>query len=155
MDQDFSNVDQEDQNSRWAKYLPKDDTPMTPEGRKLVHRLECCDDEICSKYTTHRDWPEIIRDIKAAKEKEEVKVEKRILPHLNPILTHARKRSAAEMLGGDEDKRSSEPSKEIQDELTDEELFYSTYIQKSDDMWEALDEEVKAIEKFFLSKKTK
>ena len=59
------------------------------------------------------------------------------------------------MLGGDEDKRSSEPSKEIQDELTDEELFYSTYIQKSDDMWEALDEEVKEIEKFFLNKKTK
>ena len=83
------------------------------------------------------------------------------MPHLNPILTHARKRSAAEMLGGDEDKRISEPSvenkdsKEIQDELTDEEIFYSTYIQKSDDMWEALDEEVKAIEKFFLSKNTK
>ena len=77
MDQDFSNVDQEDQNSRWTKYLPKDDTPMTPEGRKMVHRLECCDDEICTKYTTHRDWPEIIRDIKAAKEKEEVKVEKK------------------------------------------------------------------------------
>ena len=74
---------------------------------------------------------------------------------------HARKRSAAEMLGGDEDKRISEPSvenkdsKEIQDELTDEEIFYSTYIQKSDDMWEALDEEVKEIEKFFLNKKTK
>ena len=128
---------------------------MTPEGRKLVHRLECCDDEICSKYTTHRDWPEIIRDIKAAKEKEEVKEVKRILPHLNPILTNARKRSAAEMLGGDEDKRSIEPSKEIEDKLTDEELFYSTYIQKSDDMWEALDEEVKEIEKFFLSKNKK
>ena len=161
MDQDFSSVDHEDQNSRWTKYLPKDDTPMTPEGRKMVHRLECCDDEICTKYTTHRDWPEIIRDIKAAQQKEEVKVEKRILPHLNPILTHARKRSEAEMLGGDEDKRINEPSvenkdsKEIQDELTDEEIFYSTYIQKSDDMWEALDEEVKEIEKFFLSKNTK
>ena len=65
------------------------------------------------------------------------------------------------MLEGDEDKRISEPSvenkdsKEIQDELTDEEIFYSTYIQKSDDMWEALDEEVKEIEKFFLNKKTK
>ena len=59
------------------------------------------------------------------------------------------------MLGGDEDKRSIEPSKEIEDKLTDEELFYSTYIQKSDDMWEALDEEVKEIEKFFLSKNKK
>ena len=59
------------------------------------------------------------------------------------------------MLGGDEDKRSIEPSKEIEDKLTDEELFYSTYIQKSDDMWEALDEEVEEIEKFFLNKKTK
>ena len=40
-------------------------------------------------------------------------------------------------------------------ELTDEELFYSTYIQKFDDMWEALEEEVTAIEKFFLNKNTK
>ena len=40
-------------------------------------------------------------------------------------------------------------------ELTDEELFYSTYIQKFDDKWEALEKEVTAIEKFFLNKNTK
>ena len=105
MDQEFSNVDHEDQNSRWTKFLPKDDTPMDPEGRKLVHRLEYCDDEVCTKSTKHRDWPELIKALKSEQHKNEEKTEKRILPHLNPIMKNATNRSAAELLGGNDQKR--------------------------------------------------
>ena len=85
------------------------------------------------------------------------------MPHLNPLLKEATKRSAAELLGGDKKRRKVEEDdqqrRKVEEidakELSEEEIFYSTYIQKSDDMWEALEEEVNAIEKFFLDKNAK
>ena len=39
--------------------------------------------------------------------------------------------------------------KEDEEEITDEQLFYSTFVLESDDLWGALYEEEKKIEEFF------
>ena len=56
---------------------------------------------------------------------------------------------------GDEDKNVASKRAEMEKKSKEnEEEFYASFVPKSDDMWEAL-EEVDAIEKFFLSKANK
>ena len=128
---------------------------MGPEERKFLHRLECCDDEVCALPMS---WPQKIRAIKAAQNKKEEDVKpKRVLPHLNPLLTEFRegKRSLADILGDEDKNVASKKAKMEKKSKENEEEFYASFVPKSDDMWEALEEEVDAIEKFFLSKKNK
>ena len=132
---------------------------MGPEERKFLHRLECCDDEVCAKSTLPMSWSQKARALKAAKnnKKEEEVKPKRVLPHLNPLLTEFRegKRSLADILGDEDKNVASKKAKMEKKSKENEEEFYASFVPKSDDMWEALEEEVDAIEKFFLSKKNK
>ena len=131
---------------------------MGPDERKFFHRLECCDDEVCAKSTLPMSWSQKARAIKAAQNKKEEDVKpKRVLPHLNPLLTEFRegKRSLADILG-DEDKNVASKREKLEKKSKEnEEEFYASFVPKSDDVWEALEEEVDAIEKFFLSKSNK
>ena len=84
----------------------------------------------------------------------------KILPHLNPKLTAYRKKlEEKEALEKedqedqedqeDEEDEKDEEDKSDEEEETDEQLFYSTFVLKSDDLWEALTEEEEKIEEFF------
>ena len=42
-----------------------------------------------------------------------------------------------------------------EDPFKEEDLFYSTYVPKSDDMWQALEDECEEIEKYFKNKSSK
>ena len=49
----------------------------------------------------------------------------------------------------DEEDGEDQEDKNDEEEETDEQLFYSTFVLKSDDLWEALTEEEEKIEEFF------
>ena len=72
----------------------------------------------------------------------------KILPHLNPKLTAYRKKLEEKEALEKEDQEDQE-DKNDEEEETDEQLFYSTFVLKSDDLWEALTEEEEKIEEFF------
>ena len=72
MDPELSDVDIEDQNSRWTKYL-KDDTIV---DKKSLHIIECCEDEVCPNSKLPKTMPQLIASMKAEKTRN------KILPHL-------------------------------------------------------------------------
>ena len=178
MDPELSDVDLEDQNSRWTKYLKKD----TVVDKKSLHIIECCEDEICPNSKLPKTMPQLIASMKAEKNKKEDSSPptKKILPHLHPLVTEFRrslqqKRPASELEGIVEIKETRKKSpadllraKEMMEEtpideqlfkdedpFKEEDLFYSTYVPKSDDMWQALEDECEEIEKYFKNKSSK
>ena len=143
-DQDSFILYQEDKDSRWAKFLPTGTAPDAKE-KKLLHQLECCEEEVCQNQK-HRTMEEIIKAIKSSTTNPTTNNNTpKILPHLNPKLTAYRKNlEEKEAL-----KKEDEEDEEDEEEITDEQLFYSTFVLESDDLWGALYEEEKKIEEFF------
>ena len=56
--------------------------------------------------------------------------------------------SLADILGDEDKNVASKRAKMEKKSKENEEEFYASFVPKSDDMWEALEEEVDAIEKF-------
>ena len=147
-----------------AKFLPNGTVPDANE-RKLLHQLECCEEEVCLNQKT-RTIEEIAKALKAAKTNPSITNNNKtqIMPHLNPLLTAYRKNKEAmekkdEKEEDDEedskDSEESEESEDSEDEEDEEELFYKTFVLHSDDMWEALHEEEQKIEEFFQMRRKK
>ena len=146
---------------RWAKFLPNGTAPDAKE-RKLLHQLECCEEEVCLNQKT-RTIEEIAEALKAAKSNPSTtnNNKTKIMPHLNPLLTAYRKNREAmekkdeEEENDEEDSNESVESEDSEDEEDEEELFYKTFVLHSDDMWEALHEEEQKIEEFFQMRRKK
>ena len=132
MDPELSDIDIEDQNSRWTKYL-KEDTVV---GKKSLHIIECCEDEVCPNSKIPKTMPQLIASMKAEKNKKQDSSppKKKILPHLHPLVTEYRrslqqKRPASALEGIVERKKKKSPAdllraKEMMEESkNDEKLF--------------------------------
>ena len=127
-EQDSFILYQEDKDSRWAKFLPNGTAPDAKE-KKLLHQLECCEEEICLNRK-HRTMEELIKALKSSTPNPTTNNNTpKILPHLNPKLTAYRKKLEEKEALEKEDEEDEE------DKTDDEQLFYSTFVLKSDDLW--------------------
>ena len=117
-EQDSFIMYQEDKDSRWAKFLPNGTAPDAKE-KKLLHQLECCEEEIFLNRK-HITMEELIKAMKSSTPNLTTNNNTpKILPHLNPKLTAYRKKLEEKEALEKEDEED-EKDKDDEEEKTDE-----------------------------------